>query len=109
PDTAVATFCSGASVANLTCILAARDALLHRLGWSVDKQGLNGAPRLRVVASEEIHATVGKALRAAGFGTDDVTLAPTDDHGRVIASELPAIDDHTLVLLQAGNVNTGHS
>lgn len=109
PDTAVATFCSGASVANLTCILAARDALLHRLGWSVDKQGLNGAPRLRVVASEEIHATIGKALRAAGFGTDNVTLAPTDDHGRVIASELPAIDDHTLVLLQAGNVNTGHS
>lgn len=109
PDSAVAAFSSGASVANLTCILAARDALLHRLGWDLDKRGLNGAPRLKVVASQEIHASVGKALRAAGFGRDDVTAVPTDECGRVIAEQFPQVDDHTLVLLQAGNVNTGHS
>jgi glutamate/tyrosine decarboxylase-like PLP-dependent enzyme len=109
PDTAVAAFCSGASIANLTCILAARDALLHRAGWSVARRGLTGAPPLRVIASAEIHASVEKALRAAGFGTDDVTPAPTDEYGRVLVEEFPPVDDRTLVLLQAGNVNTGHS
>lgn len=109
PDTAVATFCGGASIANLTCVLAARDALLHRAGWNVEERGLFGAPRLRVVASAEIHASVAKALRAAGFGTDDVVPAPTDEYGRVRADEFPDVDDRTLVLLQAGNVNTGHS
>lgn len=109
PDTAIAAFCSGASIANLTCILAARDALLHRAGWSVDQRGLAGAPPLRVIASAEIHASVAKALRAAGFGTDHVMAAPTDEFGRVIVDEFPAVDDRTLVLLQAGNVDTGHS
>ncbi|HET6504824.1 MAG TPA: pyridoxal-dependent decarboxylase [Amycolatopsis sp.] len=109
PDAAIATFCSGASIANLTCVLAARDALLHRAGWDVERRGLAGAPRLRVIASAEIHASVAKALRAAGFGTDDVIPAPTDECGRVLAEEFPAVDDRTLVLLQAGNVNTGHS
>lgn len=109
PDTAVAAFCSGASIANLTCVLAARDALLHRAGWNLDERGLAGAPPLRVVASAEIHSSVAKALRAAGFGTTQVTPAPTDDRGRVLADEFPPVDERTLVLLQAGNVNTGHS
>lgn len=109
PDTAVAAFCSGASVANLTCVLAARDALLNRAGWNLDELGLTGAPPLRVVASAEIHSSVAKALRAAGFGTAQVTPAPTDDRGRVLAEAFPPVDERTLVLLQAGNVNTGHS
>lgn len=109
PDTAIAAFCSGASIANLTCVLAARDALLHRAGWNLDERGLTGAPPLRVVASAEIHSSVAKALRAAGFGTAQVTSAPTDDRGRVVAAGFPTVDEHTLVLLQAGNVNTGHS
>jgi glutamate/tyrosine decarboxylase-like PLP-dependent enzyme len=107
PSDATATFCSGASIANLTCILAARDALLARLDWSVAERGLAGAPPLRVVASAEIHSSVAKALRAAGIGRAAVTPAPTDESGRVDPSRFPAVDDRTLVLLQAGNVNTG--
>ena len=109
PSSAVATFCGGASVANLTAVLAARDALLHRSGWSVDEQGLAGSPPLRVVTSAEIHVSVSKALRAAGLGTAQVERVPTDDRGRLIAAELPALDARTLVVCQAGNVNTGHS
>ncbi|MFC4337557.1 pyridoxal phosphate-dependent decarboxylase family protein [Salininema proteolyticum] len=109
PDTAIAAFCPGASVANLTCLIAARDALLLRSGWNVDERGLAGAPPLKVVASEEIHASVAKALRAAGIGTDQVVSAPTDECGRVRADLFPTVDETTIVLLQAGNVNTGHS
>ncbi|MCC3765161.1 hypothetical protein K3N28_19055 [Glycomyces sp. TRM65418] len=109
PETVVAAFCSGATIANLTCIVAARDALLRRAGWDLDRYGLAGSPPLRVVASEEIHASVSKALRAAGIGTAQVASAPTDDRGRVLVERFPPVDDLTLVLLQAGNVNTGHS
>jgi len=106
---ATASFCAGASVANLTCLIAARDALLHRAGWNVDENGLASAPPLRVVTSAEVHVSVFKALRAAGFGRQQITFVPTDDCGRLIASEMPEVDAQTLVILQAGNVNTGHS
>jgi glutamate/tyrosine decarboxylase-like PLP-dependent enzyme len=109
PPTALATFCSGATIANLTCILAARDALLARQGWSVDQDGLAGAPPIRVLASAEIHIAATKALRAAGIGKAAVTPIPTDAQGRARADLCPPADASTLVLLQAGNVNTGHS
>jgi glutamate/tyrosine decarboxylase-like PLP-dependent enzyme len=109
PRGATATFCGGATIANLTAILAARDGLLARLGWSVDEAGLAGAPPLRVVTGAETHISVLKALRVAGFGRSAVTLAPTDGCGRALPDAFPPLDDRTLVVLQAGNVNTGHS
>jgi glutamate/tyrosine decarboxylase-like PLP-dependent enzyme len=109
PADATAAFCAGATVANLTCVLAARDALLHRAGWDTRTKGLTNAPPLRVVTSEEVHVSALKALHMAGIGTEAVTLVPTDEAGRVRAEQFPAVDDRTIVLLQAGNVNTGHS
>jgi glutamate/tyrosine decarboxylase-like PLP-dependent enzyme len=109
PAGAVAAFCSGATVANLTGILAGRDALLARLGWDVDRRGLAGSPPLRVVTGAEAHASALKALRMAGIGRDAVTFVPTDACGRVRADLFPDVDERTLVVLQAGNVDTGHS
>jgi glutamate/tyrosine decarboxylase-like PLP-dependent enzyme len=106
---ATATFCAGATVANLTCVLAARDALLHRAGWDTLRQGLTGAPALRVVTTAEVHVSALKALHMAGIGTEAITLVPTDSAGRLQAEVFPEVDDRTIVLLQAGNVNTGHS
>lgn len=109
PDSATATFCGGATVANLTGIVAGRDALLERLGWDAGERGLAGAPAIRVVIGAEAHVSVLRALRVAGIGRDDVTFAETDVFGRVVAGSMPEVDDRTLVVLQAGNVNTGHS
>lgn len=109
PAGATATFCGGASVANLSGILAGRDALLARLGWDVGEQGLWGAPLLRVVTGTEAHVSVHKALRLAGFGRRQVVEVETDEAGRVRADRMPALDERTLVVLQAGNVNTGAS
>lgn len=106
---ATATFCGGATIANLTGVLTGRDALLHRIGWDVDQRGLAGAPPLRVVTGAEAHASALKALRHAGIGRDQVEFVPTDACGRLVAAALPDMDERTLVLLQAGNVNTGHS
>ncbi|MFV0634403.1 pyridoxal phosphate-dependent decarboxylase family protein [Demequina sp.] len=110
PSTAAAAFNGGATVANLTGIIAGRDALLARAGWSVARDGLQGAPRLRVVVGDEVHASALKALRLAGLGESQIERVPTDAKGAVDADHFPQDTDAlTLVLLQAGNVNTGAS
>ncbi|MEM7095708.1 MAG: pyridoxal-dependent decarboxylase [Actinomycetota bacterium] len=109
PSSATATFCGGATVANITGIVTARDALLGSAGWDVHADGLAGAPPIRVVISEEAHVSVHKALRIAGFGQRDVVVVPADANGAMDAAQLPEPAGLTLVLAQAGNVNTGHS
>lgn len=106
-DTGVA-FVSGATVANATCLAAARDALLARAGWDVQAAGLFGAPPVTVVVGEKAHSTLGKSLGLVGLGRDRVRVVPADDQGRLVADQLP--DDVTgpvLVCAQAGEVNTG--
>lgn len=107
PQDASVGFVTGATMANLTCLAAARHRLLARKGWNVEAQGLQGAPQLRVVASDEVHVTVLKALAMLGVGTNCVERIPCDQQGRLRSELLPKLDDQTIVLLQAGNVNSG--
>lgn len=110
PSTAVASFCAGATVANLTAIIAARDAVLARSGWDVGERGLAGAPAMRIVIGAEAHTSIIKALRLAGFGEAQLERVPTDANGAIDADAFPTdTDELTLVILQAGNVNTGAS
>jgi glutamate/tyrosine decarboxylase-like PLP-dependent enzyme len=94
-------------MANFTGLASARHALLARLGWSVEKQGLFGAPVIRVVVGEEVHVSMLKALSLVGFGWDRVVRVPADEQGRMRAEALPALDERTVVCIQAGNVNSG--
>jgi len=98
---------SGTSAATLCGLLAGRNALLRRQGWDVNRQGLFGAPPLRVVMSSGAHATVPKALAILGIGSDQMELAPADDQGRFDPLALPPLDKRTILILQAGNVNSG--
>jgi glutamate/tyrosine decarboxylase-like PLP-dependent enzyme len=107
PKSCAVGFVTGATMANFTALAAARHALLARAGWDVEERGLFGAPEIRVVAGAEIHASMLKALSLLGFGRARLTLVPTDDQGRMKASELPPLDHRTLVCIQAGNVNSG--
>ncbi len=107
PHETVAAFVSGATLANFTALAAARHAILARQGWDVEAQGLFGAPEIRVVLSDEIHVSVLKALGLLGLGRQRVERVPVDDQGRLIVDALPALDDRTIVCLQAGNVNSG--
>jgi glutamate/tyrosine decarboxylase-like PLP-dependent enzyme len=109
PETAGGSLVSGASMANFTCIAAARHALLARQGWDVESQGLFGAPSLDVIVSEESHVSVRRALALAGLGRDRVRLAPADAQGRVRVERFPRPNRPSLICLQAGNVNTGAS
>jgi glutamate/tyrosine decarboxylase-like PLP-dependent enzyme len=96
-----------ATTANFTALAAARQALLAKQGWNVADDGMFGAPPIRVVVGEEVHASVLKALSMAGFGRKRVTIVEADDQGRMRAEKLPRLDVNTLVCIQAGNVNTG--
>lgn len=101
------TFVSGTSAGNVACLAAGRDRLFADLGWDSINDGLIGAPPLRVVVSEAAHSSVSKALGLIGLGRDNVVRVPADDQGRMRASELPAAGEPTLVITQAGNVNSG--
>ncbi len=107
PESCGAGFVSGCTMANLSCLAAARSALLRRAGWNPDEQGLFGAPELKLVVGDEVHVSLLKALAVLGLGRSRVTRVPVDDQGRIRADALPALDDRTIVCIQAGNVNTG--
>ena len=98
---------TGATMANLTALAAARHALLARAGWDVEADGLFGAPPITVVVGEEAHASVLKALGLLGLGRKRVVRVPVDGQGRMRADAMPHLDAMTILCLQAGNVNTG--
>ncbi len=62
PTTDVA-FVTGATVANATCLAAARDALLAERGWDVQRDGLFGAPPIQVVVGAQAHSTLSQVAR----------------------------------------------
>jgi len=107
PAQTVAGFVSGTSMANLSALCAARYRLLKNQGWDINKQGLNGAPPIRIIAHRQVHSSVKKTLVMLGFGSDNIEWLDADDQGRAVANSIPALDNTCLLLLQAGNVNTG--
>lgn len=100
-------FVTCATQANFSGLAAARHALLARRGWNVETQGLFGAPPITVVVGDEVHVSLLKALTMLGLGRERVVRVPVDGQGRMRADALPPLDDHTIVCVQAGNVNTG--
>ncbi|MEE2944045.1 MAG: pyridoxal-dependent decarboxylase [Pseudomonadota bacterium] len=107
PAESAVAFGTSATACGLSCIAAARAELLARKGWDFVEDGLIGAPEIRVVVSDVTHVTIKKALQILGFGWRNVRLAETDDNGRIIPEKLPELDDQTILILQAGEVNTG--
>lgn len=112
PASASVGFVTGAQAANNVGLAAARWKVLSNRGWDVGVDGLFGAPPIRVIAGQERHATVDRALRLLGFGERSLEIVPADDNGAMdprSLSEALARDPEapTIVVAQAGNVNTG--
>jgi glutamate/tyrosine decarboxylase-like PLP-dependent enzyme len=114
PDGTTVGLTTGATMANFTAIAAARHAVLRRVGWDVEANGLIGAPDVDVVVGAGLHASMVIALRLAGFGRDRPMRVPVDDEGRMRPAELRRIlrelggrDRPTIVAAQAGEVNSG--
>lgn len=107
PADSGAAFVTGATVANFSALAAARHAVLERVGWNVEADGLFGAPPITVVVGDEIHPSVTKALGMLGLGRTRVTSVPVDKQGRMRLDRFPTLAGPTIVCVQAGNVNTG--
>ena len=105
---------TGGQGGNTVALAAARHHVLAGVGWDVEHDGLVGAPAIAVVASEERHATIDRALRLLGLGRRCIVEVPAAANGAIdIAALARALDrlpaGPAIVCLQAGNVNTGAS
>jgi glutamate/tyrosine decarboxylase-like PLP-dependent enzyme len=109
-------FVTGCQMAHVTCLAAARHAVLERRGWDVEARGLSGAPAIRLLASRDRHGSVKRAVRLLGMGSDNLIGLDTDDRGRLDpkALEHALAADHgadsatpSIVVMQAGELNTG--
>ena len=107
PPGTAAGFVTGTSTSLICGIAAARSELLRRLQWDVGVKGLYGAPEIRVVLGDQAHGAVLRALALLGLGQARVERVATDAQGRMRPSALPELDERTLLVVQAGNVNSG--
>ncbi len=112
PHDASFAFVTGCQMAHFTCLSAARNHIFHEAGWDIETKGFYGAPAIKVICSDQKHVTVNRALRMLGFGTNIMTQLKTNASGCIdvddfalAMAEDPALP--TLVLLQAGDLNTG--
>jgi glutamate/tyrosine decarboxylase-like PLP-dependent enzyme len=112
PASASFAFVTGAQMAHVTALAAARHAVLARHGWDVEHEGLSGSPTIRILTSTEKHGTLIRALRLLGLGERHITNLPADSSGRLLEDSLrqtleDAPSSPTIVVLQAGDVNIG--
>lgn len=108
PATSGVGFVTGATMANASCLMVARDALLRRAGAD-PLAGLQAGPRLRFLAGGAVHTSVVLAGRLAGLGAP-VTVG-ADEEGRIDVAGLERAlgedDAPAVVALQAGDVHSG--
>ena len=104
-------FTTGGTMANFVGLAAGRQRVLTDVGWDLDELGLQGAPRITVLAGAQRHDSVDLALRYLGLGRPH--LVPADEQGRIsvdaLADALSSISPGTpiIVALQAGNLHSG--
>jgi glutamate/tyrosine decarboxylase-like PLP-dependent enzyme len=109
PADASFAFVTGCQMAHVTGLAAARHRVLADAGHDVERDGLIGAPRIRVLAGAERHVTVDRALRYLGLGSACIEPVAVDERGALRADALAAAlaTGPAIVVAQAGNVNGG--
>jgi glutamate/tyrosine decarboxylase-like PLP-dependent enzyme len=112
PASASVGFVTGAQAANTVGLAAGRWRVLQQVGWDVGRDGLFGAPRVRVLVGAERHATIDRAVRLLGLGEGAIEEVPALPNGAMNAEALAAAlmrggGVPTIVCAQSGNVNTG--
>jgi glutamate/tyrosine decarboxylase-like PLP-dependent enzyme len=104
-------FVTGCQMAHFTCLAAARHAVLRKVGWDVERDGLQGAPVIRILAGEQAHVTVKVACRMLGLGEERIELIEADEEGRMrpdrLEATLASAEGPAIVCAQAGEINTG--
>ena len=101
-------FVTGGTMANFTCLAAARDAVLARVGWDIGARGLVGSPGVRVLVGAERHDSVDLVLRYLGLGAPE--LVAVDEQGRIDPAALREMlgggDDRPVVVAAPGRATS---
>lgn len=100
-------FVTGATMAGFTALAAARHKIYKNVGYDEKEDGIRSAPEIRFILSEDIHPTIIIALQYMGYGKNEFNFVPVDKQGRMIIGEMPALDERSIIICQAGNVNSG--
>ena len=111
PEGVSAGFVTGCQMAHVTALAAARQHVLEQAGWDLLGDGLQGAPRIRVLVGEQRHVTIDRALRYLGIGARQIEPVAADGQGRIrpdaLRKALDPVAGPTIVCAQAGGVNSG--
>lgn len=111
PRTASFAFTTGCQLAHVTGLAAARTGVLRRAGWDSEQAGLFGAPRVTILASDQMHGSIERAIRYLGFGRNSVVPLDTNGSGRIsretLQSTLKRHEGPSIVILNAGDLNIG--
>ena len=106
PREASVGFVTGGQMASTTCLAAARNHVLAAHGWDVERDGLQGAPRVNVLVGEERHDTIDIALRVLGLGASTATVVAADEAGRMrpdaLAATAARVEGPTIVCCRSG-------
>jgi glutamate/tyrosine decarboxylase-like PLP-dependent enzyme len=104
------TLTTGATMANLSGLAAARQWVSLQLGFNAARDGLGGRPAIPVIGSSEAHQSAVKALGVLGLGRDSLTSVPSRDGVIDLEAFQHALAGTTgpaIVIGNAGEVNTG--
>lgn len=104
-------FTTGCQLAHMTALAAARHAVLKRQGWDVEKDGLSGAPRIRVIVNDQMHGSIQQAVSFLGLGQRALVPLGTSGTGKIPTTALQeALQENagpTIVVLNAADLNIG--
>jgi glutamate/tyrosine decarboxylase-like PLP-dependent enzyme len=103
---------TGCQMAHVTALAAARHRLLADRGIDVERDGLYGAPEIRVITGAHRHESLLRSFRFLGMGTSAIREVRLDADGRIDLTALQAVlgeepDRPTVLCLIAGDLNTG--
>ncbi len=103
---------TGCQMAHFTALAAARERLLQKRGINASRDGLFGAPRIRLLAGGHRHESLLRAMQFLGVGTSALQIVDLDQDGRMDMRSLESKLDEdpnapTIVCLMAGDLNTG--
>ena len=113
PDTASGVLTNGASAANLTALVTARN---HQAAGNIRNTGLRGEPGdMLLYCSDETHSCIVKAAEVMGLGAAAVRRVPVDAQYRMrtdvleqmIQQDIAAKRRPFCIVGNAGTVNTG--
>lgn len=102
---------TGATMANLVALAAARNWWSERIGVDVEREGLANLPTPLIISSGYVHPSAVQAIGMLGLGRGNIRQLIRDQVGRIdltaVERELDTHGAPAILIANAGEVNAG--